>query len=117
MNLTYQWAIKGLQRASSGNLEDVIVQTRWTVTGTDEDGYSGTFYGATPFDLATVDPDRFTPFAELTEEQVLGWIQSRVVDHYKDHIDEQIAKQIAAAKSPPVDVSAEALPWAVLAEA
>lgn len=112
MNLTYTWAIDRLQRASSGNLEGIVVQTYWTLTGTDEEGTSGVFHGATPFKLEDVDPLNFTPFDQLTEAQVVGWIEGIVVDDYKAHVDAQLIKQITAAKSPPVDVPSDALPWA-----
>ena len=89
MSLTYTWAIDRIGRKSSSTIQNAIVQTHWKLTGTNEDGVSGTFVGATPFDLATVDPNNFVPYEDLTEEIVLGWIQSVVNSNqeYRDHID------------------------------
>jgi hypothetical protein len=98
----------------SAELNDIIVQTYWECTGTNEDNNSGTFTGATPFDPDQVDPEAFTSYEDLTESQVLGWIQVAVDGNpnYKAHIDEQIQKQIDAIVRPMVEVNANALPWA-----
>jgi hypothetical protein len=112
MALTYTWKLKALKKADTPEVQGIIIGTQWTLTGTDEDGYSGDFQGATPFNLTEVDPDSFTPYSELTEAQVLGWIQAVVVGSYKEHIDQQIMKQILAKRSPVVEVSENELPWA-----
>jgi hypothetical protein len=88
-----------------------VVQTNWTCTGTDEDGDSGVFNGATPFPLSSVDPDNFIPYEELTEADIIGWIEAVVVGSYKEHIDAQIMKQIALIKDPVVEVPSNELPW------
>jgi hypothetical protein len=116
MNLTYTWKLKSAKKGDIGDLSGVIVQTYWECTGTDEDGVSGTFHGATPFDPTGVDPEGFTPFEELTEAQVMGWIESIVTGVYKDHVDEQIKRQILEKKLTVVEVSEDALPWATPAE-
>jgi hypothetical protein len=116
MALTYTWKIKSLKKQDdpSAELNDIIVQTYWECTGTDEDNNSGSFNGATPFEPDQVDPDDFTTYENLTETQVLGWIQDIVNNNpgYKAHIDEQIQKQIDAIVRPTVEVQSDALPWA-----
>lgn len=111
MALTYTWAITSLKKTTDGTLDNVVVQSTWTCTGTDEDGDSGTFNGATPFPLSTVDPATFIPYEDLTEADVLGWIQAVVVGTYKEHVDAQIMKQIALEKDPVVDVPEGDFPW------
>ena len=110
MALTYTWAITSMKLQSDPEVTNAVVQTYWTCTGTDEDGDSGTFSGATPFPLATIDPADFTPYDQLTEAQVLGWIEAAAAT-YMDHIDAQIAKQIALVKMPQTDVSEGDFPW------
>ena len=114
--MIYTWKIKSLKKQDdpSTELNDIIVQTYWECTGTDEDGNSGSFSGATPFEPDQVDADNFTTYENLTETQVIGWIQNVVNTNpgYKTHIDEQIQKQIDAIVKPMVEVTAEALPWA-----
>lgn len=94
MAITYTWSLTSLKKRTIGELDDIIVQTYWQKKGTDEDGNEGTFSGATPFDPDQVDPENFTTFEELTEEQVLDWIKGVVVGGYEQHVNEQISKQI-----------------------
>lgn len=116
MAFAYTWKIKSLKKQDdpSTELNDIIIQTYWECTGTDEDGNSGTFNGATPFEPDQVDPDSFTSYEDLTEAQVLSWVQAVVNGNpgYKDHIDEQIQKQIDAVVRPIVEVESDTLPWA-----
>lgn len=116
MALTYTWKIRSLKKQDdpSAQLDDIIVQTYWECTGTDSANNSGTFHGATPFEPDRVDADNFTSYEDLTEVQVLGWIQAVVNGNpnYKAHIDEQIQKQIDAIVRPMVEVQSDALPWA-----
>lgn len=111
MSLTYTWKLKSLKKTNTAEFEDVIVQTYWECTGTDADGDSGTFHGATPFPAQDVNGDGFIDYKDLTEEVVLDWIKAQVVGGYKDHVDSQILKQIEATKNPVVEVSEGNLPW------
>ena len=116
MALTYTWKIKSLKKQDDPSVElnDIIVQTYWECTGTDSANNSGTFHGATPFEPDQVDPDNFTTYEDLTEAQVISWIQDVVESNpsYKAHIDEQIQKQIDAIVRPMTEVNADHLPWA-----
>lgn len=111
MTLTYTWKLKSLKKTNTSDLSDVVIGTRWELTGTDEDGISGTFYGATPFSLNKVDPNNFTPYEQLTQEQVLDWIKGFVTDKYKEHVESQIQKQIDAIKNPSNEVEDRSFPW------
>lgn len=109
--MNYTWEITGIKRKNTSDLSNVIVQTYWKKVGTDEDGNQGTFSGATPFDLSTVDPDNFVEYEDLTEEMVLSWIQSVVVDGYEEHVNGVIAKQIEDQVNPVTEDNGNALPW------
>jgi hypothetical protein len=111
MALTYTWAVTSLKKTTDGSVDNFVVQSTWTCTGTDEDGDSGTFNGATPFPLDSLDPATFIPYEDLTEADVIGWIQAVVVGSYKEHVDAQINKQIALIKDPVVDVPEGDFPW------
>jgi hypothetical protein len=111
MALTYVYAVTSLKKTTDGSIDNAVVQSTWTCTGTDADGDSGVFNGATPFPLADVDPDNFIPYEELTEADIIGWIEAVVVGSYKEHIDAQIMKQIALIKNPVVEVPSNELPW------
>lgn len=107
MAITYTWAVTGMKVTKAGTLNNYVVQTYWTKTGTDENGNTGTFSGATPFAPDPTQPD-FTPYDQLTQEIVLGWIQPVVTGAYEEHVDGVIAEQIAAKIDPVVE---EPLPW------
>lgn len=113
MALTYNWKLNSLKKTSAANLSNVVIGTTWTLTGTDADNYSGTFSGATPFKVAELDPSSFIDYNSLTESIVLGWVQAVVVGNYKDHIDEQINKQIRDKKNPVEEATGNNLPWIV----
>lgn len=109
MTITYTWKITGLKTKDFDIKPSSIVQTYWQKIGTDEAGNTGTFSGATPF---TVDPTDeagpFIPFEQLTEADVISWIQTIVVGDYEKHVNAQIAKEIEGKVRPVKDV---ALPW------
>jgi hypothetical protein len=117
MAINYTWAIKSLSKTNSDDLNDVIVGTRWECTGTDDaDNISGTFVGATPFSLNSVDPENFVEYSSLTQEQVLGWIKNTVSgstpSSYWDHISERIQKGINDKRGVIRNVDEFDLPWA-----
>lgn len=108
--MNYTWQLTSLKRKDSSDIKNIVVQTYWKKTGTDENGNEGSFSGATPFDLSSIDPNKFTSYEDLTEEMVLGWIQSVVVGDYERHVNEQIAKQIEDKVSPITEVTG-GFPW------
>ncbi len=115
MELTYTWKLTKLKKTDDPSVElnDIVVQTYWECTGTDADGISGTFNGATPFEPDKVDAENFTTYENLTEAQILGWIQDVVENTpgYKAHIDGQIKKQIDAIIKPVVEIDQGNFPW------
>ncbi len=94
MAITYTWEVKALKTKTEGDNENAVVQTYWKKIGTDEHGHTGEFEGATPFTSAGVAPGQFIPYEELTEEIVLGWIQSVVTGEYERHVNSKIQKKI-----------------------
>jgi hypothetical protein len=115
MALTYEWKLTGLKKQNGENLNDVVVGTNWKLTGTDEDGFQGTFNGATPFSISSVNPTNFTEYNSLTEEQVLGWVMSHVSGssntNYMSHINEVILRDINSKKWTRMEVMETDLPW------
>jgi hypothetical protein len=115
MALTYEWKLIGLKKQNSENFSDVIVGTTWKLTGTDEDGNSGVFNGATPFHIQDLNGDGFVDYRDLTEELVLDWVQNHVSgsspSNYMTHINQQIQKQIDYVKYARIEVNEIDLPW------
>jgi hypothetical protein len=116
MGLTYEWKLTGLKKQNSENVNDAVVGTQWKLTGTDEDGNTGTFTGATPFNINEVNTESFIEYSSLTEAQVLSWVKnhvsgSNVSTNYMDHINGVILKEIASKKWTSITVSETDLPW------
>jgi hypothetical protein len=122
MAFTYTWAVTSLKvkdeiNAEGDTLTNAVVQTYWKVTGTDENGNTGEFSGATPFSAANVPAGSFKAFEDLVEADVIDWIQNVVNNDaaYKSHIDGQIQKIIDV--NTVVEKAADELPWATPAAA
>ena len=116
MGYTYEWSITGIKKANTENIDEAVIGTRWKVVCTDEDGNVGEFNGATPFDLNTINTGSFTPFSELTEEQVIGWIKNTVsgsnkATNYWDHIESRITRDIQAKRGSYSNLLEDELPW------
>jgi hypothetical protein len=115
MGLTYDWKLTSLRKQNTDNLSDVIVGTQWKLTGTDEDGNSGVFNGATPFEIRDLNGDGFVDYRDLSEDLVLGWIKNQVSGstpaNYMNHINQQIQRQIDHTKYVNMDVQERDLPW------
>ena len=110
MNIS--WIIERLLvKPTEGTLTDVVITADWRCNGTetigtgdDEKTYSGTCYGSASFAAPS---GSFTPYDQLTEQQVLDWCFSNGVD--QKAIEANVSAQIADQINPPV--IAPPLPW------
>ena len=112
MSMTYSWEITSLKTENQTNadgdtLESAVVQTYWKKTGTDADGNTGSFSGATPFTATNTPAGSFVALADLSEAMVLGWIKAVVVGGYEEHVNSQIQSQIDEQTVTEAD-----MPWA-----
>ena len=115
MSATIVWNISVLNcYPQEDGKTDVVVTAHWQCNGTQIEGettYSGSVYSTTSF---TLNPDApFTPYADLTQEQVLGWVWASGVD--KTATEEAVQQQIDNQINPPI--ISPPLPWAQPAEA
>jgi hypothetical protein len=85
---------------------DVVVTAAWRCNGVDGE-YSGTVYGTSGFTLEQ--GESFTPYDQLTQDQVLGWCWANGVD--KDEVEANITAQIQMQITPPIITPQ--LPWNV----
>jgi hypothetical protein len=102
--ITLSWIIERLLvKPTEGTYSDVVITADWRCNGT-QDQYSGTCYGSASFAPPT---GSFTPYEDLTEQQVLDWCYANGVD--KTAIEANVSAQINDQINPPV--IAPPLPW------
>jgi 3',5'-cyclic AMP phosphodiesterase CpdA len=107
MTITNTWAVVQMDAYPEQDGEtDVVFNVHWTLAGTNGT-YSGYVYGS---QSVTVDPEApFTPYADLTEEQVIGWVKDALGEEQVASLEANVAEQIANQVNPPVVTPA--LPW------
>jgi len=103
--MTIIWLIERLLvKPTEGPNTDVVITADWRCNGS-QDNYSGTCYGSCSF--APPSGSGFTPYEDLTQEQVLSWCYANGVD--KSAIEANVTLQIENQINPPV--VAPPLPW------
>jgi hypothetical protein len=83
---------------------DTVIVCHWTCAGTDGT-YNASIYSTCSVPSPT---GTFTPYASLTQEQVLGWCYANGVD--KTATEAAVEAQLQAQINPPVVTPP--LPWA-----
>ena len=107
--ITLSWIIERLLvKPTEGSETNVVITADWRCNGT-QDNYSGTCYGSCSFAPPS---GEFTPYEDLTQEQVLGWCYSNGVDQAA--IEANVSFQIENQINPPVVTLP--LPWNPVAE-
>jgi hypothetical protein len=96
--MTTTWKISQLDRQTS---DGFVTTAHWQATAVDGD-YSASTYATCSWSDGTPTVD----YADLTQEQVLGWIWANGVD--KDATEAALAAQIEMKKNP---VTATGVPW------
>jgi len=118
MSATLTWQIEYMQcKPTEGSYTDVVITAGWrcngvesipipspVVPGPTETSYIATAYGTASFPMPE---GSFTPYADLTQEQVLGWCYANGVD--KDATEVSIQANIDNQINPPV--VQPPLPW------
>ena len=87
------------------NETDVVFNVHWQCVGI-QDTYTGRVYSTCSVPLSG--EGSFTPYQDLTQNQVLGWIWANGVD--KNATEAAVEQQIQAQINPPVVTPP--LPWA-----
>jgi hypothetical protein len=102
--MTILWIIERLLvKPTEGQNTDVVITADWRCNGT-QDNYSGTCYGSSSFAPPS---GEFTPYEDLTQEQVLNWCYANGVD--QKAIEANVTQQINDQINPPI--IAPPLPW------
>ena len=107
MTTTYTWIVEYMSCYPEAEGEtDVVFVVGWRCNATDGT-YDATQYGTVGVPYVASDP--YTPYADLTESQVQGWVWANGVDQATTEasLDTNIANQV----NPPVVTPP--LPWSV----
>jgi hypothetical protein len=116
MTIANTWAVVQMDAYPEADGEaDVVFNVHWTLTGSESavvDGvdkvYAGGVYGS---QIVSLDPNApFTPYADLTEDQVINWVQNAMGAEQVASYEASVAQQIADQANPPVVTPP--LPWA-----
>jgi hypothetical protein len=85
-----------------------VVNVLWTLTGVDGQ-YTASIGGNSQF---TVQEGTFTPYSQLTQAQVIGWVQDSLGPDGVANFEANVQGQINSMITPPVSPQNTPLPWA-----
>ena len=94
------WKIVNMERDASTGFVNTV---HWTCSDADAEGNAGSTYGSIGLSGELV-----TPFEQLTEAQVIGWVKEAMGAETVAAHEAAVAAQIAEAKAPKV---ATGMPW------
>jgi len=108
MSTTFKWTVNNLQCMPQAEGQvNVITTVHWSCVGEKE--HDGKTYSASINNVCQVNYSGgdFTAFADLTQEEVIGWVWASGVD--KESAEASINQRIALDINPPL--ISPTLPW------
>ena len=106
---TYTWNVTALYTETVDGEQNYVVIANYIVVGID-DTYSAELSNIARFSTASVSP--FIPYADLTEDTVIDWIQQDLGPDGVSNLEACIQGQINSQINPPVTPVNTPLPWA-----
>jgi|TARA_B110000259_G_C13705125_1_gene278036 hypothetical protein len=107
MAITYTWSVDSMSTLPTPQT-DFVVTIGWLCSGV-EGAYTNSMGGMQS--LPDVEGESFTPYADLTQTQVLQWAYDAMGADAKSNIEACVAGQIDSQKNPIVSPTSEPLPW------
>ena len=98
MAINYTWDCKTVDVKTIDGNEDTVFNVHWQLTGEDDANNSSTVYGTKELD--TSDLSSFTAFADLTNDQITGWVESALGEDRVTEIKANISNQITELVTP-----------------
>lgn len=106
MSVVYTWIISQLDCIPNEDGYQNVVQTvHWRLDGT-EDGYGGNVYGTA---VLPGPGQPFTNYEDLTQDQIVGWVEEALGPERVLQFQENIVQQIANQVNP--SIVTPPLPW------
>jgi len=100
MTTTNTWAIQQLDRETN---DGFVFNAHYTVEASDET-YTAGAYGSIGFER----PETLTPYANLTEEVVVGWVKDALTAEKVTEVEAALQAQLDEQKNP---TKAAGKPW------
>jgi hypothetical protein len=107
MAIEYKWIFNAIKvKPIDGNLNNVVVSYEWRRAAKDGD-YFVDCYGS--ISLTDPDPDNFTEFQDLTEQDLAAWAIAALSPDTVASYDSSLANQLELLKNPPTVI--KPAPW------
>lgn len=95
---TYKWRINAVDcKTNENGLENLVYNIHWSYIGEDENNNVASSIGTQP--IPHDENAEFIAFNDLTEEIVVGWLESEIgeerIAELKSNIDRQIQEMVA----------------------
>lgn len=98
MSMTYVWEIHRLESKTVNGNEDSIELVHWAKIGIADDDTRVRFCGVTP--ISSEDTTNFTPYADLTEAQVIEWVKAAISPEEMVEVDKFLEENLAEKRNP-----------------
>lgn len=108
MNNTFIFSVDTLRTVTTTNYTDYVIDITYKVSKTD-DGVEGYYIGILKFELPTDQP--IIPYSDLTEADVVGWVQNSLTETDNQMIEGSILSMIDRLKNPAPNPTVTPLPW------
>jgi hypothetical protein len=105
---TYTWAVTALYTETIATEQDYVVMANYEVVGVDGE-YTASLSNIARFSTESV--AEFIPYADLTNEILVGWIQEELGEDGVANLEACIQGQIDSLINPPVSLQITPLPW------
>ena len=106
MATQFSWSIDAMYTVDTPD-PGFVCNVLWTLTGVDGQ-YTASIGGNSQF---TVQEGTFTPYDQLTQEQVIGWVQNSLGADGIANFEANVQGQINSMITPPVSPQNTPLPW------
>ena len=100
MATTFTWAIANLERETA---DGFVLTAHWTLSAADGT-YASSAYGSLAFER----PEKLIPYADLTEEMVIGWVKDAFGAEKVAEIEAALQSQLDEQRHPS---KASGMPW------
>jgi hypothetical protein len=100
MATTFTWGIANLERETA---DGFVLIAHWTLSAADGT-YASSAYGSLGFER----PDKLIPYADLTEQMVIGWVQDAFGAEKVTEISAALQAQLDEQRHPS---KASGVPW------